>query len=147
MNPAVVLAVIVGCIVLAIVGVGLTGMPHQIDPSQESINMVQPSGWWPSRDSQYAEHVNVPNSVANQNNAEANKLNAQATLVASQAEQTQLQNQFNRQKNDVFTTTLLCMFVVMAVLILGFVLMAGSGQLKNMISSGSDVPGGIPWQE
>lgn len=80
---------LVGAIVLCVAGLGIVGSvgsPRVIDPSRESINMVQPFGWWPDRDSQYAEHVNKPNSEANRNNAEANNLNAQATKTVSEAQ-------------------------------------------------------------
>ena len=55
--------------------------PQKVDPSKDSIDMINPNGWLPGRDAQYAEHVNQPNSEANRNNSEANYNNAQATHV------------------------------------------------------------------
>jgi hypothetical protein len=49
------------------------------------IRMVQPSGFLPSVDSQYAEHVNEPNSRANLNNGLGNAANAEATAIVADA--------------------------------------------------------------
>lgn len=57
-----------------------------VDPQNGSIRMVQPSGIFANRDTQYAEHVNEPNSRANVNNAAANSLNAQATAIVKSSE-------------------------------------------------------------
>jgi hypothetical protein len=93
MNPKV-LFTILGLIVICVASAGMLGSvvaPRQIDPSRDSINMVQPYGWMPQRDAHYAQEVNVPNSEANANNGQANVYNAQATQIVNQSyQQTQL---------------------------------------------------------
>lgn len=63
--------------------------PQKVDPSNGSIQMVQPCGWFwcANYDQQYAEHVNVPNSQANEQNGQANLYNAQATAIVNQTVQ------------------------------------------------------------
>ena len=62
--------------------------PQTIDPSRESIYMVEPCGWpWCKEyDAHYASEVNKPNSEANENNGKANFYNAQATKTVAEAE-------------------------------------------------------------
>lgn len=83
-----------GCLVLLVIALMIgafavaafdTIRPHTIDPSQDSINMIQPYGWMPERDAHYAQEVNDPNSHANLNNGQANLYNAQATAVVYDA--------------------------------------------------------------
>lgn len=86
-----VLVVIVFVIAFACNGLYDMVRPHMIDPSKESIQMVQPNGWNPNYDQKYAEHVNLPNSQANDYNSNANLKNAQATQVVSQTRDYQAQ--------------------------------------------------------
>lgn len=88
MKEKLILFTIFGIVVCAIMGGGLYGAfrPQTIDPSKDSINMIQPCTsplGCTARDERNAEHINVPNSQANKNNADANLLNAQATEIAS----------------------------------------------------------------
>jgi len=60
----------------------------------DTIEMVQPCSSWmrwlcAQVDSQYAEHVNEPNSRSNVNNAEAARIVAETTRIAAEAEQQQ----------------------------------------------------------
>lgn len=87
---------IIGIFVVAVAGYGVANSfkAETIDPSQESIRMVQPcTGWFgcTSRDERNAEHINLPNSEAQENNASANLKNAQATQVVSQTRDYQAQ--------------------------------------------------------
>ena len=58
--------------------------PDFVTPCENCVNMVQPNGWQPSRDSQYAGGVNLPNSEANLNNAMAQKAQAEAAVAQSE---------------------------------------------------------------
>lgn len=51
----------------------------------EEISMVQPTGWWFTRDAQNAQEVNVPNSTANLNNGQSRVWNAQATAIVEES--------------------------------------------------------------
>lgn len=127
MNGKVILIVFV--LVMAFICFGLvqsaTGQFAPNVTQGEEIGMVQPNGWTPGRDDQYAGGVNVPNSEANVNNAQANLINAQATLVVDVA---------NQPTTGEVVAGSVKMFMIRAFLLVGFVIFIVVAALISGIS-------------
>jgi hypothetical protein len=131
------LAVVVLIVVcLGLGGTSLVSKANDLAPSTtqgEEIRMIQPpknglaAYFFLDEAAKAAQEVNVPNSVANENNGQGRLANAQATLAvakaeALQAEAARLNNeQFNQGKtNGAFLGTLLGIFLCIVGIVVVF---------------------------
>lgn len=90
--------------------------------TEEEIVMVQPCGWFwcAGYDAQYAEHVNLPNSQANQNNAKGELYLAQAEKIMVEVEKEQAQ--VNAMNGLLGLSTAMFGLVVLGGIVFGVIL-------------------------